>query len=1076
MTILLKIILLMLHELYYQAFKEVTLMFRWFGRVRHYTFYVLIGLWRRKEKNFFAFLGIALGISLFAGVLIGISSLEGGFKGFIVHGLGEIDATITPSTSGTINESLAHYMADSFSQDSRIIEITGRLQKTGTASISSKGITKNGISLVGIDPTATSFGNLYDKDTQKQLRWTDLNQSNLEVYVGESLAEDLELHKGSKFNLTVTVQGLPKQYTMTAKAIYLDKGLGREGFASYILFPLEMLQDLTEGGKKVISSIIININDDVVNTDAKIDKLIEDLKEAASQPDSGFEAYGGADRFRFQAIKRDTLELVESFLDLLRILMQVFGSMIFLAGAILILNIQLMTIDDRMKETGIRMAIGTRSGQVFVTSLMEFGASGIVGGMLGILGGIAYGWILVQLMGFFFEFPTEDIPLVIKIDDMLVSVIFGFLLALIAGIYPALRASRIRVVRVLRDMEEHVRKKTGGNTSLYLGIGALIIGLLWLTSTALNPLDVTTYEELVNAEALYTPILFLLFGLSVLSSFFIPRNQALTLAAGLSIGWALFNIFYIFNIIERGSGGTFYLIMIMLSLTAGIIILAALNLDHLATILIKTLGKIKSIRAVVLIAFRQMASQKTRSTLTFAIFATILTLNIFMSTWSFSERQSFQREGALLSGGIDVLVYSEQPINASLNYPTKLKQAFPDIEDVRGISAAIAGSLGTTGIVETFNLSNPEAYQPFNIFVIDNTTLWKDYTNKRTYPFLLRSEKLKSNETFTLEYEHQIEIANTTDNLDPENIEEDELAWRALVDGATVNGKPVIIMRPFFRFTAEGPRPFGTPGMSIWLENNTGGYTEFVVIALTSSNPLFEASFGASGFRISNALFVNKEIARTLKAFNTTAGGASLDTYRYFITQTKYDFTDKRNKELAREIQKWSNAPGNESTTFYDETGVNHGVRASSSYEILLQRIEAEFRFFQFMQAFTSIGFLVGILGLLVVAVRSVSSRRREIGMMRAIGFTKLKVILAVLFELIIMGLLGLVLGIISGVILAWGLVNVTTSSNYVYFAIPFSDLILYGLVTVLSALVAAIIPSYLAARITPSDALRYVG
>ncbi len=1048
----------------------------WFGRITHYIFYVLNGMWRRKEKNIFAFLGIALGISLFAGVLIGTASLEEGFKGFTVHALGEIDAIITPTTSGTMNESLAQYLSVQFTNDSRILEISGRLQKTGTVSISTKGITKNAISLVGIDPNSKYFGSLFEKGTEKQLKWRDLNRNKLEVFVGENLAKDLELNKDDQLNFTITIQGTPRQYTLTVKGIYLDKGLGRESFASTILIPLDMLQEMTENGKKVITSIVINFAESV-KTDEQIDQLLADLKVAASQDGSGFEDYGGVDNFQFQAIRRDLIKQIEGFLDMLQTILQIFSSMIILAGAILIVNIQLMTIDDRMKETGIRMAIGTRAGQIFITSLMEFGISGMIGGALGIVGGIAYGWLLVQLMGFFFNFPTEDIPLILKPNDIFVSFVFGFLLSLLAGIYPALKASRIRIVKVLRDMEEHARKKTTGNKGFYFGIIALIIGIVWLTSTGLNPLEISTYEELTNAETLYAPVLLLLFGLSIISSVFISRNKSLSLAAFLAIFWPLFNIFYIFSIIERGSGGSLYLIMIMLSLTAGIITMAALNLDHLATALIKTLGVIKSVRSVSLIAFRQMANQKTRSTLTFAIFATILTLNIFMTTWSFSERHGFLREGELLSGGVDVLIYTEQPINKSLNYPEKLKQTFQNIQDVRGITAAPAGVTGTLGYADKLNFSDPTLRQSFNIFVIDKNTLWQDYKENRIYPFLLRPEKLKSNDTLTLQYDQEIEITNKSDLLDPGNIKEDELAWRALVDGATVNGKPVIIIRPFFKFTSGGPRPFGEPGMSIWLANNTGGYTEFVVIALTSSNPLFDANFGPQGFTINNALFISKDLAKTLRAFNATSGGRSLDTYQYFILKTSYEFTDEKNDELAREIQKWSNAKGNdEKTTFYDEVGINFGVQSASSYEILSQRIEAEFRFFQFMQAFTSIGFLVGILGLLVVAVRSVSSRRREIGMMRAIGFTKKKVILAVLFELIVMGLLGLVLGIISGVMLAWGLVNVTTSSSFIYFEIPWLDIFLYGAITVLSAIMAAIVPGYLASKITPSDALRYVG
>ncbi|MHA2233215.1 MAG: ABC transporter permease, partial [Candidatus Hodarchaeales archaeon] len=73
------------------------------------------------------------------------------------------------------------------------------------------------------------------------------------------------------------------------------------------------------------------------------------------------------------------------------------------------------------------------------------------------------------------------------------------------------------------------------------------------------------------------------------------------------------------------------------------------------------------------------------------------------------------------------------------------------------------------------------------------------------------------------------------------------------------------------------------------------------------------------------------------------------------------------------------------------------------------------------------------------------------------------------------MGLIGLVVGLVNGSIVAYVLVDVN-SSGTMDFLIPWGTIGLYTAIILSSAFFAAIIPGWLASRIPPSDALRYVG
>ena len=141
-------------------------------------------------------------------------------------------------------------------------------------------------------------------------------------------------------------------------------------------------------------------------------------------------------------------------------------------------------------------------------------------------------------------------------------------------------------------------------------------------------------------------------------------------------------------------------------------------------------------------------------------------------------------------------------------------------------------------------------------------------------------------------------------------------------------------------------------------------------------------------------------------------------------------------------------------------------------YSKIESTLEMTERVVSFLQIYVTFGLVIGAVGMAVISVRNVSERKREIGMMRAIGFPRTQVMISVLLELVVLGVIGLIIGIVNGVVISVGFANMQSAA----LVIPWNDLGVYlGFITLI-ALAAGAIPGLFASRIPPAEALRYVG
>jgi len=113
-----------------------------------------------------------------------------------------------------------------------------------------------------------------------------------------------------------------------------------------------------------------------------------------------------------------------------------------IVGGIGIMNIMLVSVTERTREIGLRLAIGARGSDVLMQFLIEAVVISLVGGSLGI--GLGYG--AAELLTYY----DPTLPTMVPVDAVLESVLFSAAVGIFFGFYPARKASGLDPIEALR--------------------------------------------------------------------------------------------------------------------------------------------------------------------------------------------------------------------------------------------------------------------------------------------------------------------------------------------------------------------------------------------------------------------------------------------------------------------------------------------------------------------------------------------------------------------------------------------------------------------------------------------------
>jgi len=219
------------------------------------------------------------------------------------------------------------------------------------------------------------------------------------------------------------------------KVIGLLKSKGTAGFGQdqddVILAPFSAVQ------RRILATTNIQSIYSATIDEQSAPLAVEEAKEILSEerklpPDN--------ESFRIQT-QQEILDMVSSTANLLTTVLTAIAGISLLVGGIGIMNIMYVSVTERTREIGLRMAIGARGWDILLQFLFEAVLISLVGGSIGIL----FGGLVSYMVKFFANWPVS-----ITVSSIVVSFSVCFATGVFFGWYPARKAARLDPIEALR--------------------------------------------------------------------------------------------------------------------------------------------------------------------------------------------------------------------------------------------------------------------------------------------------------------------------------------------------------------------------------------------------------------------------------------------------------------------------------------------------------------------------------------------------------------------------------------------------------------------------------------------------
>ncbi len=291
---------------------------------------------------------------------------------------------------------------------------------TGPATFEYKGKNKN-VVMQGIQVEAHDSV-LYINDNIIEGSFRDLEVSPNNVVVGDALAEKLDVEIGDTIDAS-----FPESNPVNLKVVGIYNS-GTPMDETMAFTSLSTVQDFLDVSN-VVTTILVS------GDDRERAQVISEKIDALGYPASSWKETNP------EIIQTLKMEGTSNSITL---------GLIIIIASFGIVSTLFMVVMEKTKEIGMLMAMGVPRRSIMMIFVMESGILGLLGAVLGVMMGAT---LAIQMGSFSYEMEVmagiTSIPLVVRVQDAAIIVLFTFLLNLIAGIYPASRASKLKPVEAI---------------------------------------------------------------------------------------------------------------------------------------------------------------------------------------------------------------------------------------------------------------------------------------------------------------------------------------------------------------------------------------------------------------------------------------------------------------------------------------------------------------------------------------------------------------------------------------------------------------------------------------------------
>jgi putative ABC transport system permease protein len=261
----------------------------------------------------------------------------------------------------------------------------------------------------------------------------DLDGGAKVVVLGATVVEKLFGSNSDPVGMTLRIGSIPFQIVGVAA----KKGQSATGqdYDDAAFIPYTTFAQKVQGGlnKYLHGSIMVEADDAAGTTRAQndISALLRERHHLARADDDDFQIRNLSEIANAQQQGTDTMTT----------LLASVAAVSLFVGGIGIMNIMLVSVTERTREIGIRMAVGAKPGHILAQFLIEALSLSTAGGLIGVASGIGVAMWLANK----FQWPV-----LIQPDVISVSVGFSALVGIVFGLYPARKASQLDPIDALR--------------------------------------------------------------------------------------------------------------------------------------------------------------------------------------------------------------------------------------------------------------------------------------------------------------------------------------------------------------------------------------------------------------------------------------------------------------------------------------------------------------------------------------------------------------------------------------------------------------------------------------------------
>ena len=383
-------------------------------------------------RSFLTILGIVIGVaSVIAMVMIGDGTTANVQQSISKLGTNMLTLRVGQERRGPPREDNS---AKPFTEDD-ISAIKNELQNI--KAVAAENSTKMNIVLGNKSTSSSVIGTNNDyfiiKDWEvtegRTFEDSELNSGKPSCIIGTTIVKQL-FAETNPVGMNVRLKNL------TCNVIGVLKSKGASAFGNdqdeIVIVPLKMYQQKIKGDKDV-SSILISITDGKLIDNAKIEitSLMQERRGLrVEEPDN----------FHIRDMQ-ETLATMTSTTKMLTYLLGSIAGISLLVGGIGIMNIMLVSVTERTREIGTRLAIGAMENEVLLQFLVESIVLSTLGGIIGIFLGATIGYVSVNIM---------DLPFILNSQIILISFLFSTLIGVFFGYFPARKAARLNPIEALR--------------------------------------------------------------------------------------------------------------------------------------------------------------------------------------------------------------------------------------------------------------------------------------------------------------------------------------------------------------------------------------------------------------------------------------------------------------------------------------------------------------------------------------------------------------------------------------------------------------------------------------------------